>query len=121
MMNTAIRLVLSLIAITLVLWAASVEADASTGCLGFPLPPNSQQIEPNRFALGQNWEQTMTFYRRAFEGTDRVRRFLIVSIPGVTAMHFRNQSDPGRWAGANVSRIAGRIYVFCYPKGATDR
>jgi hypothetical protein len=121
-MKTEIRNVLSLlVALGLVLWAAPERAEADLSCLGFKVPNGSVQVEENRFEVGKTWEQVMTFYRKAYQGSDRIRRFLIVSLPGVTAMHFKNVRDSGSWEGANVSRIKGKIYVFCYPKSAADQ
>ena len=92
-------------------------ASAEESCLGFKLPKNSEKVSENRYLLSKSWEQARKFYRKAYRGRKGVHKIDAISIPGVLAIHYKNTRKKQSWTGANVSRIKGRVYVFCFSDG----
>jgi len=110
-MTTKSLIALLLLSITLWLFPAFAAAET---CQGFKLPNGSSEVSKNRYLISKSWEQTLKFYRRAYGGQSGVKSFKSVSVPGVKSVHYKNLTKKGRWQGANVSRIKGKVYVFCY-------
>ncbi len=106
--------VLLIVVIALLLF--SVSATAEERCLGFALPRDSVQVEPNRYLVGQSYKRVLKFYRKTYIGVKSVQKTKGIVVPGVKSVHYSNHSKKrGVWAGANVSWIKGKTYVFCYP------
>lgn len=99
----------------------SLPAHAANSCLGFRLPSGSTEVSENRYLISKAWDITLKFYRRAYAGKHGIRKSNTVAVPGVKSVHYENQSRKGKWQGANISRIRGKIYVFCYPKPPKDK
>lgn len=113
--KTRLITVLSIIVLSVCFFASLAYADDT--CEGFRLPRKAEKVEANRYLLPMSWDQTLKFYRRAYAGNPRVKKTTAAALPGVNAVHFENlYAKTGSWEGANVSRIKGKVYVFCYVK-----
>ena len=110
-----------LLVISLLCFCAS-PVFANGGCHGFKLPHKAEAVGANRYLLNISWEQAQRFYRRAYAGNPRVRKTTAVALPGVNAIHFENlRAKVGTWEGANLSRIKGKVFLFCYVKEAKKK
>jgi len=106
-----------LLLFVLITWFSPVQVLADSTCHGFKLPRKAEQIETNRYLLDMSFAQAQKFYRRAYAGNSKVKKIIAVTLPGVRAIHYMNlQPKAGKWEGANLSLIKGKVYLFCFVK-----
>ena len=89
---------------------------ADNSCLGFKLPGTAVEVGENRYRLKHAWDQAAKFYRKSYRHIKGIKKYDVISTPGVKAIHYRNMTKRGKWAGANISNIKGEVFVFCFPK-----
>jgi hypothetical protein len=94
---------------------ALVRAEKAAGAA---LPDEARQVEPNRFRIDKNYDDTLKFYKVVYPPAKYPRK-AIVNQPGIKAVHIDNpEVRPGGWEGLNVYELNGetRVFVLVAPR-----
>lgn len=99
-------------------WPALAERVA-----GAQLPDGARPIEPHRYRVERNYEETLKFFRSVYPPA-RYPRKQVANQPGIKAVHIDNpEAKPGGWDGLNVYELRGetRIFVLVAPGGNKEK
>jgi len=95
---------------SLLLLALMVQGEAY---LDAPLTPGAIALaEPGRYQSTVSFDDTITFYKRAFRRAGGVRWRSIINLPGIKAMHLQSTKLDSPWEGINIYEKQGQVRLF---------
>jgi len=81
--------------------------------LGVPLPKGSTAQGENRYQSPKDYASTIKSIERALARRGYTVRFEpVIDLPEVIAAHAESPSGKTAWGGINVSRYAGKTWIF---------
>lgn len=86
---------------------------AADDVLGVPIPNGSAPQGENRYQSSMDYPATIETIERGLARKGiRVRFEPVIDLPEVVAAHASSPSSKTAWSGINVSRYAGKTWIF---------
>jgi hypothetical protein len=107
----AAGLVAGILALALARTAAGAESPPEL-YRSAPIIPYAKTIGEHRFRSPRTYDDTLTYYKKVFQGTGAIGWEKIVNTSGIRGMHMKNKAPDGRWEGLNIYEHEGRAIIF---------